>query len=151
MSKSKKDVKTSLPDKAMLPQLDLDAELERHNVAVAQLLILANLIKGDQDQRKAIIVSIDAICFDPQLFPQFLFRKIVGYLHEDINRKIPVKWIVSQIEDFYKQTYNVAPPKQGFQGELFRCAQILDFSPSPTQVLRAIELRKAWAKRKGLI
>lgn len=140
-----------LPSKRRLPQLDLDEELNLHNVGIAQLLILSDLIGGRPDQRQWIMDSIEARWFDVDSFPQFLFRAATDSLKNNPKRVSSVGWITSQVLNYYKEIWNSRPTKRELRGKLIICAQILDFSPTPEQVARAIALRKEWAQREGLL
>ena len=150
-ARSAKDGKYRLPSKRLLPELDLDVEMARHNVAIAELLILTGLIKGDPNEQRKIMSLVTSIFFAPKLFPQFLFERIVAYLQVERPHRITVEWVTSQIEPYYKVIWDSTPRKRELQGKLFTCAQIFDFNPTPEQVLRSIELRKMVAESEGLI
>jgi hypothetical protein len=140
-----------LPPKRLLPQLDIDVELNRHNVSIAEFFILAGLIKGDLDLRNKIISSINPVCFSTDLFPQYLFARIVDILNQKPKQKIFTPWIISQIKSYYIEIWNRIPTRHDIHNELYSYAQILNFSPTNDQVFKAIELRKIWARHYKLI
>ncbi len=148
---SSKNNMLRLPAKQLIPQLDIDAELNRHNASIAQYFILAGLIKGDTVLRNKIINSINPVCFFIDSFEQYLFVKILGILKESVDYKISTQWITSQIKGNFKEIWNSFPTRHELHGKLFSCAQILDCSPSAEQVFRSIELCKYVAMKDGLI
>jgi hypothetical protein len=139
-----------LPAKRLLPQLDVDTELNRHNASIAQYFIIAGLIKGDTVLRNKIINSINPVSFFIDSFEQYLFVKISEILKESVDYKISTQWITSQIKGYFKEIWNSYPTRHELHSKLFSCAQILDFSPSAEQVLRSIELCKYVATMTGL-
>jgi hypothetical protein len=150
-SKSHKRNNWRLPSKRLLPQLNIDLELNRHNVSIAEFIILAGLIKGNPRLRKKIINSINPVCFGTDLFPQYLFARIVEILNQNLDQKIYTRWVISQIKSYYKEIWNRNPTRRDIHGELFSLAQILNFSPTNEQVFNAIKLRKVWARDYKLI
>ena len=149
--KAKKSGNLHLPSQRRLPQLDLDAELNRHNGSIGELLILAGLLQGSPDQRRRIMDSMESRWFITDGFPQFLFQVATNSLKTNLNEKLSKKWIISQVPKYFTEIWNYRPNKLELRGELFTCAQILDFAPTPEQVDRAIALSKEWAEVEGLL
>lgn len=147
----KRAKKVRLPNKRLLPQLDIDAHLNIHNGSLGQLLILAGLIKGSPAERQRIVEAIEPRWFMIDSFDQFLFVRATLLLATDPNYSFSTGWMITQIKKYYQEIWNTKPNRREFYGELFTCAQILDFSPTMQQIMRAIDLCKEWAELEGLI
>jgi hypothetical protein len=137
-----------LPPKRLLPQVDIDVELNRHNVSISRLIILAGLIRGNSLLQKKIADSINPVCFWPKSFDQYLFIKILENLHV---QKISMKLIITLIIRYYIEIWDRYPTRHEVNGELFTYAQILNFSPTDEQVFRSIELCRYVAIKEGWI
>ena len=137
-----------LPPKRLLPQLDIDVELNRHNVSISHLIILAGLIKGNSLLQKQIADSINPVCFAPKSFEQYLFARILENLHV---QEISTKLIITLIMRYDKEIWDSYPTRHNVNSKLFKYAQILNFSPTDEQVFRSIELSKYVATKEGYI
>ena len=135
---------------ASLPVLDLDVELfKRNNVAIASLVILSSLVKGDQEQREECLRRTRVEYFNEKSLDRFLFETIVEY--HRATGQVPVQDVRARILEYGPQVWGEASDERELTGHYFMWAQIVSFSPTTAQVERAIELRKMWAARNGLI
>lgn len=142
-----------LPKPDSLPNLNLDVELFRRNVMIAETMILSGLFHGNQSQREKILKSTKREYFSPHFFKGFLFGMIVNGLKDNHEIELSVDFLIEQIDKYYSDELKVSPDedKAYLRDILFVCAQLLNMHPSDEQVEKAIELRKLWASDKNLI
>lgn len=132
-----------------LPRLNLSTELFfRHNLAIAQLVILSGLIKGDSKQREMICRTIKPEFLGNKTFPNYLFSLAVKLMEE--TQDISIEVLSSNIPDFGPRIWGEPLDRRSLKGHYFQWSQILDFEPTPGQVEQAIKLCLEQAK-KGLL
>jgi hypothetical protein len=137
-----------LPDKSLLPILNLDIELyKRNNVPVAFLVLIAGLIKNIEQQQKIL----------ERVKPEYINVPFHRYLYEVVidelarNQKINVTSIINRIPDFGPLVYGT-PTEEGFlKANYYTFAQVLGFQPTSIQISKAIDMVVGYAKKRGKV
>ncbi len=126
-------------------QVDIESELLRHNVAIASLVILAGLIKGDPNQQALILSSIQPAHLGDKSFEQYLFTLIAETVRQ--NQNISREMIERRIPEFSQVIYGEPANKRTMEGDFFKWSQIQSFEPTSAQLAHAIELCQKRVKR----
>ena len=135
-----------LPNKAILPILDLQDELyRRNNVAIATLVVLSALIKGKSIQQKTILNRLKPEYLGPKLIYSYLYTLIV----EDIKNlgEVDISSILDKIPEFGPKIFG--EPSSKLKGDYFNFALILNIDPTVDQVAKAIDMVEISAKKNG--
>lgn len=126
--------------------IDLDEELHiNRNMAIASLVIISALFKSDHATREIIKEQIRAEYLRQKSIEWFLFIELVR-IYENENEVSFQKF-----EDIVSRFAQEVWGQPSDEGDQYKLTQIVSFNPTPTQLMRAIELRRLWAKRKGLL
>jgi hypothetical protein len=142
----------SLPPSSMLPKLSLDTELFRHNMSIAEIIILSGLIHNNPAHRKNILDSTKKEYFPPKLFEGFLFEALAETILDNFDIEISTDFLFNQIHKYFSVQWNSSPESDGYVRDiLFRYAQAVDINPSAEQIDKAIQLRRIWAHKKGIV
>ncbi len=132
------------------PQIDLNTELfKRRNVSIASLVVIAGLLRANRLHREAILQSAKPEFFWEKSFDRFLYERIRAALRE--HNDISMSDLEACIQEYEPAVYGQPANEHSLQGHRSTLVQILKFQPTPAQIERAIELRRIWAKGKGLI
>lgn len=143
-------IPSSNDDGESLPPLDLDIELfRRRNVSLASVVVMAGLLRSKETRRQAILRHITPEYFGEKSFDRFLFERIATRLHQ--HEDISLSEIETSVTEFGPTVYGEPSDERSLVGYRFTVTQILSLAPSPRQIDQAIELRKIWARKKGII
>ena len=140
-----------LPPKRRLPTVDVEAELGRNNVLIAEQFILSGLINGSLEERRQILALTSVRYFEEKLLQQFLYASISEYLSSNLAAKITPRWLLPKIKNFHLEVWNARPKAREVRAALLTCGMIFNLSLSFEQVRRAIALREMVARDEGLI
>jgi hypothetical protein len=131
-------------------KVDLDTELFlRGNVAIASLVVITGLAKGNHDQKALILKSIEPAYLGEKSFESYLFTIVAEEIKN--NGDISFKRIEQRIPEYSRIVYNEPVSKASLDGDLFKWSQIFNFEPTDEHFAKAIEELQSSAKRKGLI
>lgn len=128
-------------------KIDLETELFiRNNVAIASLVIIAGLIKGNSNQRMLILSSIEPDQLGKKSFENYLFTIITEKLRK--NQEVASKTIKQRIPEYSQVIYGEPETRGSLEGNYFKWSQIQSFEPTDAQIARSIEQRQNWAKKR---
>jgi hypothetical protein len=125
-----------------LRTLDLEIELfRRKNVWIASFVILAGLLKADQQLQQKYFEMLTPSYFDPKSLSRFLYAKIAVNLRG--NETIRDSELENWIPEYAVEVWGESPidERMLFANQL-TLRQILSFNPSKKQVIQAMKLRR---------
>ena len=128
-------------------KVDLNTELFiRRNVAIAELVIITGLIKGNQAQKELILKSIVPAHLGEKSFEGYLFTIIV----DDVENmhEISLITVEQRIPEYSQVVHGEPANKKSLEGNFFKWSQILSFEPTNEQINKAIEVCQYAAKSK---
>lgn len=129
-------------------KVDLDLELfVRNNSAIASLVVISGLIKGNQTQRESILQSVKPDYLSERSFESYLFRLISDELSDKGN--ISLDAIEKGIPQHSQIDYGEPPSKRLLQGYFFKWTQILNLEPTDDHISKAIEHLQKVARNNG--
>jgi hypothetical protein len=130
--------------------LDLDEELViRNNMAIASLVILSSLIKGEGGLRERVISKVQEEFFRDTSFECYLFKICMDHINK--NKEISEAHLEGQIVKYSPEVYGEEANESFLKDLKYMWFQIIHFNPTTAQLDRAIELRRIWAEDKGLL
>ncbi len=130
------------------PKLDLNAELfVSNNVAIAELVIIAGLLKNDDDQRREILRFIEPEFMGEKSFEGYLFSLVRESLED--KAKVSLSKIGEKIPEYGPKVYGEALGRQSLEGYYFKWSQALSLEPTQAEVQKAIEIIRTVAEKKG--
>jgi hypothetical protein len=119
-------------------KVDLDFELfTRNNTAIASLVIISGLIKGDPTQREAILRSIKPDHLGNRSLESYLFRLISDELSDKGN--VSLDAIEKSIPQHSQVDYGEPPNEKMLQGDYYKWNQILNFELTDAHISKAID------------
>ena len=138
-----------LPDKSLLWVIDLELELyKRNNVAIANLVVLSALMKGEKKQQKMIMERLKP---DYLLGPKSIYSYLFRIISEEINQdgKVDISSIIERIPEHGPQVYGEPLDQRSLQGDYRNFARILYINPTAEQVEKAVDMVEGYAIKSG--
>lgn len=135
------DVTDYMPDKNLLPILDLDTVL-RTNVSVSELVILSAIIKTKKKERSKILEEVSPDLFSQKSFVRYLFEVLVQCINE--KNRFSIYYVQARIPKYVPVVWHEMPTERTLRGDFFTWAQILDFRPTRAQTNQAIKVLRQW-------
>lgn len=127
----------------LLPIIDLDSD---YAMGIADLVLIAGLLKSDQRNRGELISKIYANLFNPKGFEHFLFQNIIILWKNNIN--ITEEVLERIAVDFSPSVFGV----KGTQRDIYSCSytlrQILSLNPNNEQIENALHTLQEWEKTR---
>jgi hypothetical protein len=120
-------------------RVDLDMELfTRNNSAIASLVIIAGLLKGNPSQQALIRNSIEPLHLGAKSLENYLFTIVAEELRN--NQVVSPEAIKQRIPEYGTVVYGEPTDYRSLQGYLFKWSQIISFEPTDKQILTAIQI-----------
>jgi hypothetical protein len=140
--------KNEIPDISLFPKLDLDVELfKRNNMAIADLIILSSLIKGDTELQNEILKEIKPEYLGLKLFTSYLY----SIIKDELERYgiVNIANLKEKIPEHEPIIYGTPSDKRTLKGDYFTFYQILYLNPSLPHVKKSIDMVKKRAVDRG--
>ncbi len=140
------DVTDYMPDKNLLPILDLDTVL-RTNVSISELVILSAIIKAKKKERSKILEEVSLDLFSQKSFVRYLFEVLVQCIKE--KNRFSIYYVQARIPEYVPAVWHEMPTERTLKGDFFTWAQILDFRPTIAQTDQAIKTLRKWKTKRS--